>query len=285
MSSIVPLQGDSAGRVLLSTAAVSSGGLPLGELLWDTTSKKLYANDQSTAGGVPVQHTDLLSSNDKIIIKGANAGTPVNHIQVSNRNTGAGPIIKAIGSDTSVALNLQSQVDGDILIETGGSGDVRLGRNGLTLPITKLGSVPAWTTDGGLFYHTTDKIWYYYDSTRAKFLSLEMIKWDWGAAGSPITAEVRGYGANTPTTATNKGYRIPHDCTIVGYTASCSAVSAPTMQVRNDTTSLFTFTPSTSGNSVDTTNVNMTAGDYLNIKVTAGSVTNPFVHIFTKRRR
>ena len=33
MSSIVPLQGDSAGRVLLSTAAVSSGGLPLGELL------------------------------------------------------------------------------------------------------------------------------------------------------------------------------------------------------------------------------------------------------------
>lgn len=284
MSNLVPLKGGSTGRALLTV-----GSLDIGEILYDTDEKRAYLNDQSTAGGVPIWHSDLKSSNNKMLIEGSNAATPVNYLRVANANTGSGIALSAQGSDTNVDINVASKGTGNVNLTAASTGDVYLGRSGARIPITKLaGSNPAWTDTGGLFYNATSGEWYTRDLTRSKFLGLSVMAIGFGrnVAPTPASEVLWTHGGWDPDALTNgKGIRIPWNMTIVGYTWNSSSIAAsPTLIIRNHTTTLISFTPGAVTGAVDTSDVDVSAGDFLNVIVSANTIDHPHVLVLLKRR-
>lgn len=133
--------------------------------------------------------------------------------------------------------------------------------------------IPSGTTfppspDGGdLFYRTDLRITYQYDNSRSKWLSTTEMFLDWGANNAD-GKYLNIHGAS----ATQTGYLMPRDGTIVGFTArGASGNMSKSFEIRknNDHVNPLFSDSLVSGefNSTDpaTMNIDFTAGDYIQV--------------------
>lgn len=123
-------------------------------------------------------------------------------------------------------------------------------------------SFPPTPNDGDLFYRTDLNLAFQYDGSRNKWLSMTQMYLDWGA-NNANGRYLNIHGA----TATQTGYLMPRNGTIISITAKTSSGNqSKDLEIRrnnDNTTPLATFALSGGSYSSTTANVDFSAGDYL----------------------
>tara|TARA_R110000764_G_scaffold233159_1_gene325895 strand:+ start:425 stop:955 length:531 start_codon:yes stop_codon:yes gene_type:complete len=70
-----------------------------------------------------------------------------------------------------------------------------------------------------LWFHTTDKIVYYYDSTRVKWLSVNEYTVDAASTTASSTSNdiLQQHGVSLLVSSSERGHPLPYDCTVTGW--------------------------------------------------------------------
>jgi len=167
------------------------------------------------------------------------------------------------------------------------SGSVKLDATSATyapLELTPQTAAPTSGLAGGQIAFIGDHL-YQYDGTRAKWLSIDEQHFDWGEnsasgkylkIGSAIGTEV--------------GYKIPMDATITMITARATSGNlSKSIQLRKNgsSTSIKSFSLSSGEYTSNNDNINLSAGDYIQVYVEAGStpVKDIVISIYTRWRK
>lgn len=82
-----------------------------------------------TVDNVEVGDTDIIDSNGNELLKFVATLNAVNEITITNAATGNSPQIESSGSDTNVGLKIKSKGSGDLVIDGGNTGKIKLNEN------------------------------------------------------------------------------------------------------------------------------------------------------------
>jgi len=142
---------------------------------------------------------------------------------------------------------------------------------------------PTSPAEGLQYYRTDREEWFYYDSSRSKWLSHSRYSDGAGWAGATGGATYLKRFNGMVMTATNGVYAI-HDAVLIGFTWTSDTAAAFNYEVRRDGVAIATIP---NGGLVDggvmTLNVDINAPCNLSVYVSAG-VTNPQVAMYWRRQ-
>lgn len=134
------------------------------------------------------------------------------------------------------------------------------------LQLTAKAAAPSTGLADGQLYRDTDGILYTYDSTRAKWLSVERKTFYWGKAGRSRNQYLMSIASIA---SNNSGYRLMRDATIVGISAQYDAnvTANATAQIEKDdggsSIASQVVTTGNAGAQTTTTNVDVDQGSFL----------------------
>lgn len=248
----------------------SNGTLATLERVETFTNKSLAGAKVITDGAF----TGFYDTNGNELLQMSGVASAVNHPLLTSAVTGSGPILgPGTGGDTNPDMNVRGR----------GTGVVNVGIAGAERAFAgKATSNPGTTSEGADHYRTDLEEPFFYDASRSKWLGYAILNEHFGRAGTGLSGDLRGYAGAT--LSTTHGYYTPYACTIVGMSWAASAYSTATLIVRAGASTIITKA-SLSANSADMAlNVDLAAGDLLNMNISAGTMDQPVVTIYMRRK-
>tara|TARA_R110002020_G_scaffold245223_3_gene458879 strand:- start:3569 stop:4711 length:1143 start_codon:yes stop_codon:yes gene_type:complete len=116
--------GSAVNHIGISNKATGSG--PVIEAVGDDTNIDLNLNGKGTGALAstgakltsPKVITGVNDTNGNELVKFTATGSAVNHVGISNKATGSGPVIEAVGDDTNIDLNITPKGTGNAVVST-----------------------------------------------------------------------------------------------------------------------------------------------------------------------
>tara|TARA_R110000737_G_C14598181_1_gene488609 strand:+ start:37 stop:1863 length:1827 start_codon:yes stop_codon:yes gene_type:complete len=119
--------------------------------------------------------------------------------------------------DIQISAGAGQQINGDAgtagdQYQCGGAGNPPVWASGMVHSATAPNTAQLW-------FHTTDNVVYYYDSTRVKWLSVNEYTVDAASttASSTSNAILQQHGVSLLVSSSERGHPLPYDCTVTGW--------------------------------------------------------------------
>lgn len=250
-----------------------------------TTRWRHLCNSSKTLMGARIVTDGSLQGfydqNGNEVVQVAGVSSAVNHWAFSNATTGNSPTFQpGTGGD--------SNING--LVIGRGTGYPHIGQSGKAVGIAGIDTAnPSATSEGAIHYRSDLEEWFFYDSSRSKWLSLSKDPWPFGHSSTGLAAStgLRVIGLAT-SDGTDANYKVPYDCTIVAWSYSRADSDSSVFEIMANTSTVkVTINTSATTATSLTENTDLSSGDELWVRVGSGAANamDPRTFMVWTRRR